>query len=113
MSSTRFFEYTTTGVQRRVVAASQTAFVLLTNSAPADTVAMNLATFLGKSFLTPPPGLSINEDSFTVYVNGVSIDPTHVTVQESGSNITVTFNPALIGYDVESTDTVILTGKFS
>lgn len=112
MSSTRYFENTLTGVQRRVVGADQILFVSTFNSAAASSISTNLATFSNRSFLTPPEGFTIDEDSFAVYVNGLSINPLHVTVQQSGSNITVSFNPTLIGYDIEPSDSVVLTGKF-
>lgn len=113
MSSNRYFENSLTGVQRRVIGSEQITFVSTVNSAVATSVTTNLATFANKSFLVPPPGFSISEDSFTVFVNGVSMNPLHVTVQEVGSNITVTFNSNAIGYSIQSSDTVVLTGKFN
>lgn len=109
----RFFDsYGTVSVTSpATLTLEQIIFLSTSNTAIADTVVSNVATFLGKRFLVPPAGFSIDEDSFNVYVNGVAINPSHVLIQDTGSNITATFNSALIGYSVESTDTVVLTGK--
>ncbi len=112
-SSIRFFDNTLTSAQNKGMTLEQIVFTTTSNTAVADIVTNNVATFLNKTILTPPPGFTLDEDSFTVYVNGVSINPVHVNVQQVGSNIVITFNPALVGYDIESTDTVVLTGKFT
>jgi hypothetical protein len=110
-SSRRFFDNSLTGAQNKGMTLDQIVFTSTSNTAIADTVVVNLATFTGKKFLQPPPGFTFTEDSFTVYVNGVSVNPTHVLVQDTGSSITATFNPTLIGYDITSFDTVVITGK--
>ena len=113
MSSVRFFENSFTGAQRKGLSSQEVLFYSTTNSAVADSITSSVATFNNKTFLTPPPGLSFDENSFTVYVNGVAITPPTVLVEQSGLNITATFNTSSLGYQLESTDTVILTGKFS
>jgi hypothetical protein len=110
-ASRRFFDTSLTGVLNTGMTLEQIIFVSTSNTAIADTITLNLATFTGKKFLTPPTGFEIDENSFNVFVNGVAINPDHVLVQDTGSSITATFNPSLIGYNVESTDTVVLTGK--
>ena len=110
-ASRRFFDTSLTGVQNTGMTLEQIIFVTTSNTAIATSVSTNLATFAGKSFLTPPTGFEIDENSFNVFVNGVAINPAHVLVQDTGSSITVTFNPALVGYNVTSSDTVVLTGK--
>jgi len=113
-ASRRFFDTGLTGAQvSATLNTDQIIFITTSNSAEADTVTTNEATFNNKSFLTPPPGFTIGQDSFVVYVNGIAITTSHRTVAEAGSNITVTFNEGLVGYPIESSDTVILTGKFS
>lgn len=113
MSSVRFFENSFTGAQRQGLTQQQIIFLTTSNSATADTVATNLATFLNKSLLSPPVGFTFDENSLTVYVNGVAIIPQHVNIQQVGANLTATFLPQSIGYDIEPTDTVVLTGKFT
>jgi len=110
-ASRRFFDTSLTGVLNTGMTLEQIIFVTTSNTAIASSVSTNLATFAGKSFLTPPTGFEIDENSFNVFVNGVAINPAHVLVQDTGSSITVTFNPALVGYNVTSSDTVVLTGK--
>jgi hypothetical protein len=112
-ASRRFFENTLTGAQSRGMTVEQIIFTTTSNTAIADTIQSNFATFLNKTILTPPPGFSLDEDSFTVYVNGVAINPDHVLRQQDGTNITASFNPTLIGYSIEQTDTVVITGKFT
>ena len=87
-------------------------FLSTSNSAVSNLTTTNQALFYSKVFLTPPPGYTLDENSFTVYVNGISVNPQHVLVEEYDSSIKVTFNPTLIGYDIEPSDIVVLTGKF-
>ena len=110
-ASRRFFDTSLTGVLNTGMTLEQIIFVSTSNTAIADIITLNLATFTGKKFLTPPTGFEIDENSFNVFVNGVATNPDHVLVEDTGSSITATFNPSLIGYNVESTDTVVLTGK--
>jgi len=91
----------------------QIIFINTSNTAIADTITLNQAIFTGKNFLVPPPGFSIDEDSFNVYVNGVVINPPAVLVENINGNIVATFSPNLIGYDIQDTDTVLITGKLS
>jgi len=113
MSSVRFFENSFTGAQRQGLTQEQIIFLTTSNSATANTVVTNLATFNNKTLLTPPQGFTFDENSLTVYVNGVAIPPQYVNIQQVGSNITATFLPQSIGYNIEPTDTVVLTGKFT
>lgn len=110
--STRPF-YSTPQITDETLDFTELTFLNTLNTALPDTVGLNLATFNSKTILTPPPGFFIDEESFTVYVNGISIQPNHVSVQQVGSNIEVVFYPNLIGYNITSTDTIVLTGKFT
>lgn len=110
-ASRRFFDNSLTGAQNQGMTLEQIIFLNTSNTAIADTVSLNLATFTGKSFLQVPPGFTIDENSFNIFVNGVTINPDHVSVQDIVTAITATFNPNLIGYDIESSDTVLITGK--
>lgn len=110
-ASRRFFDNSLTGAQNQGMTLEQIIFLNTSNTAIADTVSLNLATFTGKSFLQAPPSFTIDENSFNIFVNGVTINPDHVLVQDIVTAITATFNPNLIGYDIESSDTVLITGK--
>lgn len=110
-ASRRFFDNSLTGAQNQGMTLEQIIFLNTSNTAIADTVSLNLATFTGKSFLQVPPSFTFDENSFNIFVNGVTINPDHVLVQDIVTAITATFNPNLIGYDIESSDTVLITGK--
>jgi len=114
MAARRFFDTGLTAAQvTSQLDTNQIIFITTSNSATATSVSTNTATFANSSFLTPPPGFTVEQDDFIVYVNGVAITQAHRTVAEVGSDIIVTFNQSLVGYPIESSDTVILTGKFS
>ena len=91
---------------------TELAYLQINTTAIADTVTSTVATFNNKTFATPPSGFTINEDSFQVYVNGVSIPATQRTTAQSGANITVTFDTDAIGYVMLSNFEVVLVGKF-
>lgn len=113
MAFVRYFDTSLTGVHKQKIVRDQITFSSISNTAIADEVILNKATFLNKSLLTPPAGITLNSSYFTVYVNGVLALPQHYTVTESNLNVHVNFNSGLLGYDVEPTDQVILTGKFT
>jgi len=111
MSTVRFFDNSFTGAQRRNLSAEQIIFITTSNTAVSTNVVENVATFPNRFILTPPSGFFLDEDSFTVYVNGVSINPVHVFIEQVGTSIKATFDPSLIGYNINGGDTVVLTGK--
>ena len=114
MAARRFFDTGLTNAQVTAqLSTEQIVFITTNNSATANTVSANVATFNNKSFLTAPPGFTVGQDDFVAYVNGVAITEAHRTVAEVGSDIKVTFNQGLVGYSIGASDTVILTGKFS
>lgn len=110
-ASRRFFDTSLTGAQ--ALSSIVKIFLETNTTAVADSVIVNQATFSGKTILTPPPGFTVGQESFVVYVNGISIPTSFRDVQQVGSDIVVTFNETLIGYPIEAADTVILTGKFT
>ena len=113
-ASRRFFDTSLTGVQAPEggMSQDQIVFVSLNTTAIADTVTTNTATFSNRSFATAPSGFSINQTSFTVYINGIATSTDDRTVTEVGSDIVVTFIPSSLGYNVDSTDQVVMSGKF-
>jgi hypothetical protein len=113
-ASFRFFDNAIIGVQQdKGMTVEEITYQNLNNSATANTVTSNTATFNNRSFATPPPGFSIAQADFNVYVNGISIRTDRRVVSELGSNIVVTFDTDAIGYLMESDDEVLLSGKFS
>lgn len=101
--------------------ALEIAFVQLKNTAIADTVSGQVATFTGKTLATPPPGFAaLTKSDFEVYVNGRRIPELQVTsiVQaSSGIAIEVTVDTAaffeITGGVFEDNDEVVLVGKFN
>jgi len=92
--------------------AEQITYVGMQSTALADTVSSTVATFLSKLIPTPPTGFpALDEGDFQVYINGVLIPVANRTTAQSGSNITVTFSN--LGFTLDSSDQVLLVGKFS
>lgn len=112
-ASRRFFDTALTMAQQTGMTPQQIVYLTTNNSAIANTTVNNVSTFTNRQFLTPPPGFNIEQDDFVVFVNGIAIKTDHRIVQQIGNNITVTFLPLLVGYDVNGTDTVILSGKIT
>ena len=75
----------------------------------------NLATFSSLQFSTVPSDFpEITQNDFIVAINGTVIPNNHRTVAEAGSNITVTFDTASLGYSITgSQDEILLIGKFA
>ncbi|CAB4124839.1 hypothetical protein UFOVP54_34 [uncultured Caudovirales phage] len=115
----RFFDTALTGVAAAAntyassgMTPEQIAFVGISNTALADLVSHPTATFNNHSISVPPSGFAAPvEKDFQVYINGVMIPKENRTTSNSGANITVTFND--LGFTLDSTDQVVLVGKFS
>jgi hypothetical protein len=99
-------------------------FVRLNNTAIADAVSGQVATFTGKVKATPPTGFDpLTVDDFEVYINGRRVPSSQVTsITQVGTGILdyaieVTVNtPGFFeqaGAVLESTDEVVLVGKFN
>jgi hypothetical protein len=74
-------------------------------------------TFNNKSFMTPPESTfggfnSVSKDSFLIFINGLEAEHEAWSIEESGDNIVVTVNETKINFTMESSDEVILHGKF-
>ncbi len=117
---TRFYDTAFTGAQAggtgtggTGMTAEQIAYVGLQSTALADTETSSTATFLNKTIATPPDGFpAITKQDFQVFVNGVAIPSDNITsIIQSGLNIAVTFSD--LGFTLDSTDQVVLVGKFS
>jgi len=91
----------------------QITFISLNTAGIADTVISNKATFNNRTIATPPLGFTVNEESFQVYVNGISIPSTQRTTVQVGSNIEITFDTAAIGYVMRPEFEIVLVGKFT
>jgi hypothetical protein len=116
----RFFDTALTGVSGRGAStgtggmtAAEIAYVGLNTTAVATGgITATTATFNSNTIATPPTGFAaVNEQDFQVYLNGTVIPPQNRTTTQVGGNIVVTFTN--LGYALESTDQVVLIGKFS
>lgn len=91
--------------------AEQITYISLSNSALADTVSGTAATFNNRTIATAPAGFTVGQEDFKVFINGQFISTNLRTVAQSGSNITVTFSG--LEYPIDSSDQVVLIGKFN
>ena len=91
----------------------QITYVGLQSTALADIVTNPVATFNNRSIAPTPAGFpALDEGDFQVYINGVMIPSLNrVTEQVNPTTITVTFND--LGFILDSTDQVLLVGKFT
>lgn len=88
-------------------------YVKLNNTAIADIVTSNTATFNNKSIANAPVGFDITDKDFSVYVNGQFIPATQFDVAQVGPNIRVTFDTDAIGYVMLTNFEILLVGKFT
>lgn len=92
----------------------QIAYVGMSNTALADTVTGLTATFNNHVIATPPTGFTaLDEGDFQVYINGVMIPKENrtTTLPQVGTDITVVFND--LGFTLDSSDQVVIVGKFN
>jgi hypothetical protein len=99
--------------------AEEITYVSLRNTAVADSLVSSTAIFNNKTIATPPTGFgAITVEDFDVYINGRKVPSTQITsVGQNGANIEAVIDVAgffeQAGAVFESTDEVILIGKFS
>ena len=114
---TRFFDTALTGVTAPVTGGSgmtqeQITYVGMSNTALANTVSNPTAIFNSHLIATPPAGFpAMDEGDFLVYINGVLIPRENRVTIQSGVNIEVTFTD--LGFVLDSTDQIVIVGKFS
>jgi len=110
---TRFFDTALTGVSGGSgMTQEQITYVGMSNTALASTVVGLVATFSSYTIATPPTGFPVlDEGDFQVYINGVFIPTQNRATIQSGANITTTFSD--LGFTLDSTDQIIIVGKFS
>ena len=77
----------------------------------AEVVSTNLAYLRNRTILSAPSSLApTSKINFIVYVNGVAVDSTLFEIQQSGSDIQITFN---VGSSVVVGDYVTVIGKYT
>jgi len=74
-------------------------------------------TFNNISFMTPPESTfggfsSVSKDSFLIFINGLEAEHEAWNIEESGNNLVVTVDEDKINFTMDSSDEVLLHGKF-
>ena len=98
-------------------------FLSLNNSRTGHTTVNNVMTFNGIKIIAAPAmlssvitsGLIIDTKIYDIklYINGVRYyQTTHFSVVATNNSLTINFNPTSLGFDVDSADEIIITGKF-
>ena len=113
----RFFDTALVGAQKDALPPGmndeEVAFVTLNSVAIADSLTTNLATFDNRTIAPIPEGFTGGQGNFQVYVNGILVAESARTVTQVELNIEVSFDPNLVGYNVEGDDEVLLAGKYN
>lgn len=98
-------------------------FLSLNNSKIGNPITNNTITFSNVKLVKTPEqlsavitsGLTIGDNSYDikVYIGGVRYtQTTHFTVGITSTSFTINFLPAGLGFEVDSNDEIIITGKF-
>ena len=98
-------------------------FLSINNSKAQNPASNNTITFTGIKLIEAPAqlqsvisaGLSVNSLTYDikVYINGVRYyQTTHFTCTGTSNTLTINFISANLGFNVTSTDEIIITGKF-
>lgn len=71
-------------------------------------------TITGAAAINPLNLTTANVNEFDIYINGQYIDKICYTWTPSSSNLqTITFNVATLGYSIDSTDLIIINGRWA
>lgn len=121
-AKTRFFDQALpggggTGTTGGTLSPTEISFIVSRSTALADLKSGQVATFLNKSFITPPvnyPALGIED--FEIYVNGRRVPSSFIIdIIEAGSSIEVTIDTTgffeEVGAVLRSNDEVLIVGK--
>jgi len=84
-------------------------FLNSTNSIVADIVVDPKAIFLNKKILTLSSTTIISQSDFKIFINGLLLNKDRRTVEQTGSDITVTFNE--LEFLLTPEDQIIIVGK--
>lgn len=91
------------------------AYLNTNNSAVSNSATTSVITFSNKTIIEPPTGSTLPATSkinFALYRNGQYVGQEYiVSISQVGSDIEVTVDTTLLGYELEATDTFELIGK--
>jgi len=92
-------------------------YLALNVTVNADTITAAYADFNGVQIATSPGGTIPNPDkySFTYFINGQYITPAAITsiVNQTSTVVRVTFDTSTLGFTLDSTDVITVSGKFT
>lgn len=112
-SRNRFFDPADTIISQGTgMTQEQIDYVAINNTAFADLVTTNSATYFNRTIVSAPVNFTEAKERFTVYINGTVIPSPYLTITQQGSDILVQVNTSSIGYTLDSGDEVMLVGKF-
>jgi hypothetical protein len=115
--STRFYDQLpVTIVQDNSMTTAQIEFISLNNTevgTGTSIVSGDTAVFSGKAFAIPPPGFTITQESFAIYINSTYIPNSQRTVSQESGDIVVVFDTASIKYTLSGADEIVIVGKFN
>jgi hypothetical protein len=97
-----------TTAQIEFISLNNTEVVTGTSIVSGDT-----AVFSGKAFAIPPPGFTITQESFAIYINSTYIPNSQRTVSQESGDIVVVFDTASIKYTLSGADEIVIVGKFN
>lgn len=117
-TATRFFDDSVTraassNLGETSMTTEQINYLSLNNTALANNITNTTATFLNKTIATAPAGFTLGQAAFDVYINNTYIPNSQRTVSQNGSDIDVVVDTDAVGYLLQSTDEVVLVGKFN
>jgi hypothetical protein len=98
-------------------------FLSLNNSKTQNPIVNDTITFSDIKLIKVPPALASvvvagmiagdNSYDVKVYINGTRYyQTTHFTIAITSTSLTINFNPANLGFNVDSADEIAITGKF-
>ena len=111
-SASRFYDQLPSIKGESGMTLEQITYVGLSNTALADIVGSSTATFSTRTKAIAPVNFPlIGEEDFQVYINGIFIPTSNRSTNQVGLDIVTTFSQ--LGYTLDSTDQIVMVGKFT
>lgn len=111
-SSPRFFDNGAINFNKGMTPTQINYLSLSTTAFSDDVINNNTAIYLNRKIIDPPSGFSVSQEFFTVFVNKTLIPVSQREVTQVGDNIEILFNTSQMQYTVDSSDEIVLVGKF-
>jgi len=96
-----------------ITAEIMTYLVTMTDKQAAYTNTTTV-TVTGVAAMNPHTGLAATKNEFNVYINGQYIDkPAYTWTPTLSTTQTIVFDTTILGYTIDSTDVVIISGRWA